>query len=218
MNKYEITERGKILFAVVIIGILILFSTSVVLLGYFSAAPPDGPPLINGSTPGEDDPTLSNTPLPTPGSGFDPITPSPDPTPTPTPTPTPDETLPPGGDGDGNGHGGDYPEFGPVGLNLAEGTMLFIFAPSVQETLDDDTVSMLSEFLTSPKNTPEAKVQVEMPNLTEDDTEHLLVAVSNAFSGYGVKVNEIVYVKNNTEVDGSSFEVSLSFYVATAGK
>ena len=214
MNKYEITERGKIIIAVIVVAILIVLSIIVISISSCSGtSPPADPPQAYDPTPGDDDPTISNTPLPTPGSGFDPITPTPEPTPTPDPA-----TPPPGGNGNGNGYGDNYPEFGPVGLNLTEGTMLFIFAPSVQETLDEETVSMLKEFLTSPKNTPEAKVQVEMPNLQEDDTEHLLLAVASAFSNYNVNVNEIVYVKNATEVDGSSFEVSLSFYVEPGSK
>ena len=212
MNNYELTDRGKIIIAVVLIAILLVLSSVVLSLGYCSGtSPPDNPPQTSATpTPGEDDPTISNTPLPTPGSGVDPSAP------TPTPTPTPDDPSQ-GGDGNGgngDGYGDDYPEFGPVGLNLAEGTMQFIFAPAIQEALDEETTTMLGEFLASPKNTPDAKVQVEMPNLSEDDTEHLLLAVTSAFSNYDINVNEIVYVKNPVEADGSSFEVKLSFYVA----
>ena len=213
MNNYEITERGKVIFAVIIVAILIVISVIIISVTDCSGTSPP------------DDSSVSYTPLPTPGSGFDPDTPTPTPTPDSTPTPTPEPTpeptptpVPPGGNGDGNGYGDDYPEFGPVGLNLTEGTMQFIFAPSIQDALDEDTVNMLSEFLTSPKNTPEAKVQVEMPNLSEDDTEHLLLAVTSAFSGYSVNVSEIVYVKNTTQVDSVSFEVKLSFYEAPAQK
>ena len=215
MFNYELTERGKIIIAVVLVAVLLVLSSIVLSIGTCSgSSPPDDPPQSSEPSPGED-PTLSNTPLPTPGSGFDPpsIPATPKPTPTPTPTPTPSQ--PPHGNGNGNGYGHDMPEFGPVGLNITEGTMQFIFSPSLQETLDEDTVAMLSDFLTSPKNTDDAKVQVEMPNLTEEDTAILLTAVTKAFSTYKLTVDDIVYLKNQNEVSESSFEVMLSYYVAT---
>ena len=218
MYRYEITERGKILIAIVLVVILLVLSSFVVFISYCSGtSPPETPSLgYTPSPPPTDDPTIQSTPLPSPGSGFEPTPTPPVETPEP-PTPQPTEP-PPSGNGNGNGHGDDIPEYGPVGLNITEGTMLFMFSPALQETLDEDTVTMLSEFLSSPKNTEESMVQVEMPNLTEDDTTLLLSAVGKAFSTYNVKLSDIVYVKNQTEVKGINFEVKLSFYVASVSK
>ncbi|MCL2629051.1 MAG: hypothetical protein FWD44_10240 [Oscillospiraceae bacterium] len=218
MNSYEITERGKIFIAVILVAILLILSSVILAIGSCSgSSPPDDPPAAHepSPTPQDEDPVVSNTPLPTPGSGFDPPVPTPDPTPTPTPEPpTPTPTPPHGGNGDGDGYGDRVPEFGPVGLNITEGTMLFMFSPAYQDLLDEETVSMLSDFLSSPKNTANAQVQVEMPDLSEDETTLLLSAVTKAFSNYNIKTSDIVYVKNRTEVTESNFEVKLSFYVA----
>jgi len=215
---YEITERGKIIIAVVLVSVLIVMSTIILTINSCSGTSSinDPPQTFEPSSPPDDDPSISDGPLPTPGSGFDPTTP--DVTPTPTPTPTPTETPPSGNGGNGNGYNDNYIDFGPVGLNLTEGTMQFIFSTSLQETLDDDTVTMLSDFLKSPKNTADAQVQVEMPNLTDDDVSILMSAVTKAFLTYNVSANDIVFVKNQNKVTEGSFEVKLSFYVAPDSK
>ena len=218
MYSYELTERGKTIIAVVLVVILVVLSAVILTIGYCSGTslPSQGDDSsISKSPPAPVSPPAPQETLSPPPSEPPPTEPPPT---EPPPTDPPPSAPPHGGNGNGHGYGDIIPEFGPVGLNILEGTMLFMFSPSLQEALDDDTVTMLSDFLSSPKNTDDSQIQVEMPNLAEDDMDLLLSAVAKAFSTYNVKVNDIVYVTNQTEVADSNFEVKLSFYVAPEQK
>jgi len=215
VRSYKLTDFGKTLIVVLLMVLLFVISVFALTIGSCSRVSPPTDDLPQSSPSPQNGyeitPTPPITPNPSPGN----VTPSPAPdsleTAKPPSTPDPDRN---GDDGNGN----DIRETGPVGLNIAEGTMSFLFSPQKQDSLDDDTASMLSEFLSSPKNTKDALIQVEMPGLDDDTISVLLSAVTTAFSSYGVPLSDIVYIKNTSEVTEHYFEVKLSYYTPTESK
>ena len=209
MRGYELTDRGKVVIAVIlVILIFVIPATILAVRAWASSTPPPEDPRQTAEPiplPADAPPEISNGPLPN-GSGFNPLDPSnQDPSQdindeTDLPDPPQDPPL-------------SEPEHRPAELNLAEGTMLFIFAPDEQDTLDDQVASMLGEFLTSPHNTLKAKIAVEMPNISEEDTSALISALSDAFAQHGVTQEKLVYAKNQTEPVERFFEVKLSYYL-----
>jgi len=217
-NGYEVTERGKITAAIVIV--LLLFIIPAIIITAFAwsnpAHSPENPPQIN-----DPDPIINNTPLPD-GSGFNPDdpaengygeqgeynpppeTPAP---PEPSPTPSPEEIPAPP----------DQPqETGPVSINRSAGTMSFMFSPEKQDALDADTVSMIADFITSPRNTSNSQVSAEIPVLSNSDTSVLKSAITEAFAEHGISQSRISFATYQSDSSNNSFEVKLSF-IASAG-
>jgi len=225
MNNYELTERGKIIIAVILVLLLLVLpSTILVVLAWDNTPPPTSdPPHTSEPDPDNDSSVISDRPLPD-GSGFNPDDSSVD---TPADTPpdnsvdTPDDnSIDTPSDDDSESGSFDplpeqldeVPEYGPVSINNAEGTMLFIFAPGLQDALDDMTVSMLGEFITSPKNTVDAVILIEIPLLSEENTTILISAIADAFAKHGVTQSELAYVVYQSDKDETTYEVTLSFY------
>jgi len=213
MNGYKFTDRGKIIVVIIIVILLFIVPSAVMAVRAWSAPPsppPEEPPQSGETIPGSQDdapPDISDRPLPN-GSGLDPIQPpensrgnveagSVD------PTPEPSE---------------DQPENGPIELNLSAGTMLFAFAPRLQTSLDAATTTMLGEFLTSPRNTSNAQILVEMPELSDADTTTLISAVLEAFAQHGVSQESLVFLRDQTVVSDRYIEVRLSFYIDPSRK
>jgi len=210
MRGYELTDRGKVVIAVILVIIIFVIPATILAIRAWavSTPPPEDPrqsaeplPLPADDTP----PEIEDRPLPN-GSGFNPLDPS-NHDPSQTDSDETDLSDPP------QDPPLSQPEHGQAELNLAEGTMMFVFAPDIQDSLDDSTVSMLGKFLTSPHNTSNAKIAVEMPNLSEEDTSVLISALADAFSQHGVTQEKLVYAKNQTEPVERSFEVNLSYYL-----
>jgi len=105
----------------------------------------------------------------------------------------------------------DLPEHEPAILNLSRGTMVFRFSPDLQDSVDADTVSMLGEFLDSPKNTSNAIVLVEIPQLSENEQAIMITAVTDAFSQHGVAQHSLSFAIYQSTFDGDFYEVRLSF-------
>ena len=207
MTNYELTERGKIIIAVILVLLLLVLpSTILVVLAWDNTPPPvNDPPQTSEPEPDPDSDSsvISDRPLPD-GSGFNPD----------------DTTL------NENGESGSFdpapelpgdvpvymPVYGPVSIDRNEGTMLFLFAPGIQDTLDDKTVSMLGEFVTSPKNTIDTVILIEIPLLPEEDTNTLISAIAEAFAKHGVSQSELAYIVYQTDTDEDAYVVTLSFY------
>jgi len=212
LGSYELTERGKIVIAIILVLIFLVLPSTILAVRAWSGPPP--PPDDSPGTaeplpdpPDDESPDISE-PLPN-GSGFNPHDP-------------PDEES--HEEGNGNGASDDYdppcelPEFGPVSLNITEGTMIFAFSPDLQDSLDDDTFLMLEKFLKSPRNLPDAQILVEMPSLSNDDTTILISAINDAFLDHGISLQDLVYLKTQEEPDERFFEVKLSFYIPPSQK
>ena len=111
----------------------------------------------------------------------------------------------------------DLPEIGPIGINLTTGTMQFMFAPELQDALDTDTVSMMGEFITSPRNTSNSKILVEIPTLPANQITTLTTAITTAFSEYGISQRDLTFEAYQADSDDRSFEIIMTF-VQTSGQ
>ena len=228
MKSYELTERGKIIIAVVLIILLLVLPSTILAIKAWAgtAPPPDDPPVTAVPLPATPDDDLPEIPEPLPdGSGSDPLEHEDDPTDDPADDEAGDPTDDPAGqpmdqepsqndDGeDGSSDpAGEPQEFGPVSLDISKGTMVFIFSPDLQDTLDPETTAMLGEFITSPKNKTDTQILVEMPSLSQKDTTKVISAVTNAFALYEIARKDLVFKTLQTETNGEPFEDMMSFY------
>jgi len=104
------------------------------------------------------------------------------------------------------------PEVGPVDINRSEGTMSFTFAPGLQDALDADSAAMLSSFLSSPKNTKDAEIIVEIPQLSIYDRTALISAVTNAFASHGVTKDTLTFKTYQASPNDDPVKVMMAFY------
>jgi len=209
MQNYELTERGKIIIAVIIAVLLLVLSVAI--LAVWNSSPPaEDPPQAYAPEPEpEESPTISDRPLPD-GSGLDPLEPEGDVDDEPGVSEPPEETQP------------ETPaeplEIGPISLDRQEGVMYFAFSPELQDSLDDDTVAMLGEFISSPKNTGNIQIAIEMPNLPDDERATLVKALSDALAQHSNKQYDFVYITYRSGAENRTFEVRLSFLTVSNRK
>jgi len=100
---------------------------------------------------------------------------------------------------------------GPVAFDFENGTMTFLFTPNQQDVIDNNTDIKLGELLTSPKNTNDAKIAVEIPQLPDAETAILTTAILNVFNKHGVPLSEIVFFVYEPEPDIKTYEINISF-------
>ena len=98
-----------------------------------------------------------------------------------------------------------------VAFDLDAGTMTFLFTPDIQDTIDNHIDTKLGELLTSPKNTYNAKIAVEIPQLSDTETVTLTTAILNAFTKHEVPLSDIVFFVYQPAPDIKTYEISLSF-------
>jgi len=241
-----VTERGKITVAIIVVLLLFIIPAIVITaIAWGSQQPPELPPQI--SNPDENDPTISDGPLPD-GSGFNPedsddpdpsrddngeqgshnppAEPTPEPTdeddppeptednpPEPTPGPTDEEGTP-----EPTPEPSDSPEFGPVNISRASGTMSFRYSPENQDSLDEGTINMLSEFISSPRNTSYSQISIEIPRLPSNETSVLKSAITEAFADHDIAQSRLVFAVYSPLSGVSSHEVKMSFVPVTTHK
>jgi len=203
MHGYELTERGKILVAIVLVLLLLLVPSAILLYTAMAgqASPPpadndaqasgDYPPLIAEMAPSQS----IESPPPT-GGGFNP----------------PDISYPNAGGNPGGQYPTSPPGLGQPSVDHSEGTLSFFFSPGIQNTLDVETASMLGIFLSSPKNSPDSLIAVEIPILSEDYTEKTTSAVISAFAARGVREQRLSFRTGPDEAADGPFKVSLYFF------
>jgi len=80
-----------------------------------------------------------------------------------------------------------------VSFDLNAGEMVFLFAPGMQTLLDDNTAYMIGTLLASPKNTDDAIISVEIPQLPDDETITLTTAITNTFTELEIPLSDIVF-------------------------
>ena len=100
---------------------------------------------------------------------------------------------------------------GPIDYDIANGTMAFLFTPDLQTSLDDNTVSMIGELLSSPKNTNTSKIAVEIPQLPDDEVAIVTTAIINAFATYEVPLSDIVFFIYHPEMIERTLKINISF-------
>ena len=196
MDSYELTERGKIVIAVVLV-LLLLVLPSAILAYKAMAGQPSQPPEDQEAAASVDSlPAFTDSPQaainespPPDGGGFNqPYV----------PRPNGQESARPAGSEQSH-------------VDLIEGRLSFSFSPNGQNSLDAETSTMLDEFLTSPKNTPNSLIAVETPQLSYEYSSKLVSVVVDAFSERGVSEQRIAYITDPTVPLAETFEVNLSF-------
>jgi len=209
LEGYELTDRGKIVVTVVIVVLLLFLPAAILLftaMASQSSQPPDNqdsqasvsPPSLPAETP---DPPITESPPPN-GGGFNP----------------PDVSRPNGGGDPGtasspNGQAPSRPPgSGQSSVNPIEGTLSFLFSPNLQDTLDDETSSMIDEFLSSPKNTINSIIAVKTPQLSFDVSQKFVTIIVDSFAERDVPETRIAYITDpSVPLADGSFEVNLSF-------
>jgi len=96
-------------------------------------------------------------------------------------------------------------------LDINAGKMTFLYAPDSQTTLDENTSSMIGQLLTSTKNTPDSKIAVEIPQLTDEETAVLTTVILNTFINHDVSLSDIVFYVYRPESDTEPFKINISF-------
>jgi len=217
MKGYEITERGKFVIVVLFVIVLIVLSFIISINEWGSNSTPDEPVEVANDTPDSSD-DLADDPFggiinaPTLGSdgqdddptepgviGLDEEEPGEDGN---------GGVSPPGVDGDETQDSGEH---GLVGLDVDAGTMAFMFFHGTQTALDTHTASRLEDFLASPRNTPGARILVEMPELPDDGRSNVVNALTSELVELGVPRGNIVFFTVGSTPDGDSVEIRLSF-------
>ena len=208
MDSYELTDRGKIVIAVVVAVILLLLPSAILLYKTVTSPPsqPTGTP--NSEATGEPPPTLA------------------EPT-----SPEIKDSPPPNGGGlypsdNPPSNGGDNPDGqspipspdqGHSSVDPVGGTLSFSFFPDRQTTLNRETTSMLDTFLSSPNNTQDSFIIIEIPRVSDEDVEKLMAAVVSAFAAQGVGEQRLTFSTRPSDVSGGAIDVNL-YYVAHQGK
>ena len=105
----------------------------------------------------------------------------------------------------------DQPQAGTSSINRSAGTMSFSFSPTQQDSLDDDTVKMLGDFITSPRNTADKQILVEVPRLSGENATVLTNAIIDAFAQNGVSQSAFSFVTYQTGSGDQSYNIRLSF-------
>lgn len=186
MGKYELTDRGKIAITVVIAVVLLLLSA--ILLFRAMAAKAAQSVDKQGTEPsGASPPDLivpepqESINIPPPNGGG--LSPTDD-------SPVIDVDIPEGQDPaqtytpDHAGQATDDP---------FEGMLSFEFTPDQQNILDPEDISTIEMFLSSPLNTQDSVIMIEMPQLPEDDTDKLMETYISAFLELGVSEERLAF-------------------------
>ncbi|MCL2221294.1 MAG: hypothetical protein FWC20_03305 [Oscillospiraceae bacterium] len=234
MRGYEITGRGKVIIAVLLVLIVLVIPSVVISLNALVREPPHEDPNIAEATPqpAEDPPyEIVERPLPD-GGGLHPTVPENETVEGEQLATDDTESGNDSGDAAEEGNGApnpsnpsdysdssdssdssqsDPPEQGLVGLNVAAGTMAFVYFPGIQNALDAETSAAIGEFLASPRNTANSRIIVQFPRLVEGDRLNIVNAVINELTERGVPRQDIIFFTIDEAVEGDSFEVSLSF-------
>lgn len=198
MRGYELTERGKIFVAILLVFFLLLVPSAIMLYSAMSgeAVPAEGnepqsagvPPLSSNG-----EPVQTGTKPPPNGGGF-----------------YPPEAVPPNGGDAGDKTprptGVGHPCLGDDGDGLS-----FYFSPNFQNTVDAETSSVLGIFLSSPKNDPNVQILIEIPELSDGDAKKTKSAIISAFAAQGVREQRLCFIVNDGEAGNDPFEIYMSF-------
>jgi len=208
IEGYELTERGKIIIAVALVFLLLVIPSAII--AFRTMSQPSEPSGDQGlSTPEQLPPIVSEEPPPDESGAYPPQSPDPQ---DPHQPPEQPEDIPPESQTRPEPPTEQLPpEYGPTGGDPSQGTLSFLFSPDLQDDLDDETMSMLSEFLQSPRNTPDSQILVELPQLERETMEKIVIAVNSALASYGVSVQRVAVVIDPNELPQGAFEVHLSF-------
>lgn len=202
MRDYELTDRGKILIAVVIAVLFLLIPAGILVFSAFADRPPNEPDAeASGAPPAsnvEADPSQPlNSPPPT-GGDFNP----PDVQPTESGDSQTDVKDP-----------ADPVDAGLViGGNPSEGTLSFLFLPGASDTLDDETLAALDMFVSAPWNSDKNRIVVELPHAPGNAEDMVISAIISAFSERGILEQRLVFIVSPDSMEDGLITVNM-YYV-----
>jgi len=104
---------------------------------------------------------------------------------------------------------GDQLQENPEDFDFSDGVMKFMFTPSTQTSLDENTIAMLGAFLTSPQNTENAKIAVEIPQLPDAESNIITTAVINALTNFEVPLSKIIFYVYQAPSGMESYELKI---------
>ena len=205
MDGFELTERGKIVIAVLLAVLLLLLPSAFLVYKTIAAhqsQPSDTqnpetsgalPPILFEPTP----PVIKDSPPPT-GGGFNP----------------PDDPAPSVGS-DVTGQDPAIPqESAHNSVDPSEGTLSIFFSPDHLYEPDAEIKSMIDSFLGSPKNTPNSSIVVEIPQLSDEGTDTLMAAIVSILTGQDVPEQRLSFIMRSPGVmDSAAFEVKIYYSV-----
>lgn len=228
MKKYELTDLGKIIIAVVLVFLLLLLPSALLVFKTMAAQPPPStdkqeseasgalPPNITEPTPSEikDSPPPHGgglvpedaTPAQSPGSS--PGTSQGEPSGAPQQTPNGTHEGPPPDPADGYLRGSVDP---------LEGTLSFLFSPGIQSDVGPEISAMIGEFLSSPRNTLNSVILVEMPTLSHQHADVFIDAIVEAFKAQDVGEQRLAFSMLPAEPSDEPFMANLR-YLPQQGK
>ena len=232
MGKYELTERGKIVLALILVVLLLLIPSAIMALKAMAQTSPPSSDEDSGSYispfPEPDPPVSKTTDSPPPtGGGFNPQDVSPQDVSTQDVSPqdvSPQDVSPT----DGGLEPGKpdpahitepsapfVPVYDPARVDSLEGTLSFWFFPGAQSMLDPEPMYCLQTFLSSPKNVSEAFIAIDMPLVPLASADELAFVVVGAFSNLGVQEQRLMFIMGSDEPEDEMFEVSMYYIYLT---
>ena len=207
MNKFELTERGKIVIAIVLV-LLILVLPAVILAFKAMASQPPASPSAAAAEP--EAPVLLPDGVPPPENALPPAT---------------VDEQPPGNGGfvpgepesaDSEYLNNEYPTgAGEPALDLVGEKLSFFYSPDSQSSLDHETLSVLDVFLSLPKNIPQNTIAIETPVLPEEKAGMFTAVITETLAERGVPDRRLAYIVDPNAPLGDFIEVSLYYIVPT---
>jgi len=188
-QKYALTERGRLLIAMIIMFILILPSLIIVFwLFTQNSSSNESNHSSNAVSQNNIDTTDSESAHDTAPDSSQAAT---------------------HGDNDGS-LSKDQSLSGLRAFDIDAGVIKFLFTPDSQTALDDDTTSTIGQLLASPKITNDSKVTVEIPQLSDDKMAIITTAIIDAFNSLNVPLSEIVFFVYEPDPDIETYEIRMS--------
>jgi len=96
-------------------------------------------------------------------------------------------------------------------FDLESGIMTFIYTPESQTDLEESTIAKIRELLSSPQNTENSIISVEIPQLSDYDTEMLSNTIINAFESLEVSLSVIIFNIYQPDPNIKKYEIVISF-------
>lgn len=203
MHDYELTDRGKILIAIVVAVIFLLVPAGILVFSALAEQPLDeSGPGVSGAPTASVDEAAPSQPLITPppsGGDFNPPGVQP-----------PDVVASPSDPG-----GSEEPaDTGLViGGDPSGGTLSLTFSPGIQETLDSEALASIDLFLSNPGNSDKNRIVVELPRVPGHEEDAAMTAIVSALVERGVSEQRLAFIvsSDRMEEEGGVFVVRMYF-------
>ena len=212
MRNFELTERGKIVLAVIIVIPILILSIILAILA-FSGDPP------NPSSPDAKNEGLTQDQIeiliePPDNGGFPPPDDEdefasqqpPDIAVDPSDNDAPDEAD------DNNNEDTDLPDdIGSPTVNLTAGTFTFYFSINHQSAPDRESLILLDMFLSSSKNKPDSIIAIITPRLSADDNTAFMTIMTSVLGERNIPSDRIMQIIDPAIPLGEFFEINMSY-------